>query len=251
MQPENVKSLEASSSEKDCETWKTPSKLVKCMPREWKTKTWLTESGHILISHAWAQKVGDGWSDHQPKQMKEIPIVYTRRLSGSLHSHTWRQQTAQPCLPPLPTIQPCPQYQTISGLWKCVREVHLLSKHKKLSELDRNKRYRQDGTATPVQHRQGRGRKYPSLQGLRALNIKLGKASGLLQDTAVNPNTAYCLLQSGIPHFLFCCLHGIISYKQTHLMVSETSNSIILPQHLLIIKALPNIWCFHWLKAHA
>lgn len=39
------------------------SKLVKYMPREWKTKPRLTESGRVLISHTWEQKVADGWPE--------------------------------------------------------------------------------------------------------------------------------------------------------------------------------------------
>lgn len=113
-----------------------------------------------------------------------------------------------------------------------------LAKTQNHSALGRNKWYRQDGLAMPVKH---------ILLCKVFRRYQLWKESGYF---AVNPNTAYYLLQSGILDFPFCCLHGIIGWKETHLIIPETWNSIILPQHLLIINALPNIQCFHWLKAH-
>lgn len=139
---------------------------------------------------------------------------------------------------------------SISNHFKIIKMCSLstpLVKTQKAFSLGRNKWYRQDGLALPDRHSKGWGeniflckvfRHYWTLERVWVIR------------SAVNPNTPYYLLQSGILHFPFCCLHGIIGRKQTDLIISETSDSIILPQHLLIINALPNIQCFHWLKAH-
>lgn len=127
--------------------------LVKCMPREGKTKTWLTESGHVLML--------------LPERRKWLMAGYKHPRSSA--KNKWRRFqlykwwdwveicTATPTVyfKPLSALPSNVTVSLISNHFKIMKMCSLsapLVKTQNRSAMGRNKRYRQDGLAMPVKH---------------------------------------------------------------------------------------------------